>query len=70
MQGIKPMDPCEPWDDTYLHNYKLEELVMIALDPIDVLMEIGKITNNSPLPGPSTNLRGKQIRISSLDTAR
>ena len=47
-QGINPMGLCAPWDDTYLHNCKLEELWMITLMPINILMITGEIKNHYP----------------------
>ena len=40
---------CPPCDHIYLPNYKLEELGIIALDPINVLMKTGKITKTGTL---------------------
>ena len=41
LQGNNPLVIFDPWDDTYLHNYKLEEHGMIDLNPINILMKTG-----------------------------
>ena len=38
------MVPCELWVNAYLCNYKLEEPVIIALNPINTLMAENEIT--------------------------
>ena len=58
-----------PWDDTYLHNCKIEELSMIELNPINVLMMKGEISKPAPLPRHSKKLQGKQIRMYGLYTS-
>ena len=50
-------------------NNKLEELGMIDLNSLNQLTTTSKITQPSPLPQPSTNLCGKQISVSDLDTS-
>ena len=40
-----------------------------ALNPINALMTTGEIKKTAPSPQPSTNLQGKKIQISSLNTS-
>ena len=43
------MSLWEPWYKTYLHNFKLEELGMIALKQINVFMMAGEIIKTNTL---------------------
>ena len=62
------MGLCDPWDDADLHNHKIEKLGIIALKPINELMERGKTQKKpAPLSRSSTNLQGKQIHMYDLD---
>ena len=55
------MGLCAPWAGIYLHKYKLVELVMIALNPINALMITSEIiktitlANNSHKPAGEAN---------------
>ena len=43
------MGLCAPCSDNYIHNCKLEELIMIDLKPINILMTTSEITKTSNL---------------------
>ena len=66
---IKPMGLCDPWANTYLLT-QLQTLLMrgTTLKPINVLIAIGATTKPAPSPRPSTNMRGKQIFMTGLNT--
>ena len=44
------MELFHPWYDTYLHNWKLEELGIIASNIINVLMTTYVEDSHFPLP--------------------
>ena len=61
-----------PYSSTTKNNVnknQQEELGMTDLNPLNQLMVTSAIKSPAPLPPPSTNLRGKYIRISDLDKA-
>ena len=43
------MGLCSPWGNTYLHNFKLGELGMIALKPTNLLIITGEIKKTDNL---------------------
>ena len=60
---------CDPWADTLLHNYKLEELEELTWSQSIYWWWQVQSQKPEPSPQPSKNLQGKQIRMSGLDTA-
>ena len=47
-RDFNPIGLCDPWDNTYLHNWKPEELGIIALKLINVLMKQVKSQKRKP----------------------
>ena len=72
------MGLCDPWADTYLHNWKptylnqqkkLDGHGNIELKAVNQLMMTSETTQPEPYQRPSTNLRGNQSCMYNLDTA-
>ena len=58
-----------PWYNTYLHNFKLEELEELPWSQSMYWWRQVKSQKPGPSPKPSTNLQGGQICMSGLDMA-
>ena len=52
--------------ETNINKNQQEIVEMTAFNPVNILVMKSKITKHVPFPPSSTNLRGKQIRMSDL----
>ena len=69
LQEITPMDLGAPFSNTYLHNCKYEGNDELPL--IQSMYWLWQVKSQKPESSlqPTTNMQGKQIHMSGLDTA-
>ena len=60
------MGICATWANTYIYNFKFEELEELPWSQLMHYLRQVKSKNQAPVPWPSTILQGKQICMSGL----